>query len=114
MLSPDQTQSPLSAPAFPSSILQIAETYQLGKPLAEYHPKYTPARAMLLGAGKMALALVISIALIVIIIAAVTQMAQSPSTLVIILPIGLALTALLLPFRVGRAVSANYRHAVKL
>jgi hypothetical protein len=113
MLPPDQTQSASSAPAFPSYILQLADTYQLGKPLAEYHPKYTPARAMLRGVGKVVLALAVSIAIMVIIIVGVTQMAQSPSSLVIILPIGLALTALVLPFRVGRAASADYRRAVE-
>lgn len=114
MLSPEQIQSPSSAPAFPSYILQAAKTYQLGKPLAEYRPKYTPARAMLRGVGKVALALAISIAIIVIIIVGVTQMAQSPSSLVIIIPVGLAVTALALPFRIGRAASADYRHALSL
>lgn len=114
MFSPDQTQPPSSAPAFPSSILQAAEVYQLGNPLAQYRPKYTPARAMLRGVGKVVLALALSIAIMVIILVGVTQMAQSPSSLVILLPLGLAFTALILPFRVGRAASADYRHAVEL
>lgn len=102
------------SPAFSPSLLQAAEAYQLGKPLAEYHPKYTPARAMLRGMGKVVLALALSIVIIVIIIVGVTQMAQSPSSLVVILPIGLAFTALILPFRVGRAASTDYRHAVEI
>lgn len=111
MVQSDQRQPPV--PPFAAHVVQAADAFHLGKPLAEYHLKYTPAQARLRGLLMVGLAFALSVVIIVVIIVAVTQMAQS-SSLIIILPIGVALTALALPFRVGKIASANYRRAVEL